>query len=77
MDLLTLEYKRAWVIGLTFDCPFGKAVDTCPAKEIRKLPIPDRIDIATGMDENQLDQIMAQHQDCLSQREKSLSGVNS
>ncbi len=77
MELLTLEYKRAWVIGLAFDCPFGKAFDTCLTKEIRKLGITDRTDISNSMDENQLDQIIAHHQDCLLQREESLSGVNS
>ena len=77
MEMPTLEYKRAWVVGLAFDCPFGKAFDTCLTKEIRKLGIADRIDISNGMDEDQLDQIIAQHQDCLLQREESLSGVNS
>ena len=76
MDLPTLEYKRAWVIGLAFDCPFGKAFDTCLTKEIRKLGVADRIDISNGMDENQLDQIIAHHQNCLLQREESLSGVS-
>ena len=77
MEMPTLEYKRAWVVGLAFDCPFGKAFDTCLTKEIRKLGIADRIDISNGMDEDQLDQIIARHQDCLLQREESLSGVNS
>ena len=77
MELPTLEYKRAWVIGLACDCPFGKAFDTCLTKEIRKLGIADRTDISNGMDENQLDQIIAHHRDCLLQREENLSGVNS
>ena len=76
MGFPTLEYKRAWVVGLAFDCPFGKALDTCLTKEIRKLGIADQIDISNGMDENQLDQIIAHHQNCLLQREESLSGVN-
>ena len=76
MDLPTLEYKRAWVKGLASDCPFGKAFDTCLTKEIRKLGIEDRIEFSNGMDENQLDKIIAHHQECLVQREESLSGVN-
>ena len=76
MELPTLEYKRAWVKGLVFDCPFGKALDTCLAKEIRKLGIAGQIDIADSMDESQLDQIIAHHQGCLLLREESLSGVN-
>ena len=69
MELPTLDYKRAWVVGLAFDCPFGKAFDTCLTKEIRKLGIADQIDISNGMDENQLDQIIDHHRDCLRQRE--------
>ena len=76
MDFSTLEYKRAWVIGLASDCPFGKAFDTCLAKEVRELGIEDRVLILNGMDENQLDQIIAHHQNCLLQREESLSGVS-
>jgi len=75
MELLTLEQKRAWVVGLVIDCPFGRAFDTCPAKEVRKLPIPDRIDIVKGMDENQFDQIIDHHRECLRQREEHLSGL--
>ena len=77
MELLTLKDKRAWVLGLACDCPFSKAFDTCLAKELRELGITDRTDISNGMDENQLDQIIAHHRDCLLQREENLSGVKS
>ncbi len=61
MDQLTVEQKNAWVVGLLIACPLGKALDNCPAKEARKLPVSDRIDIVRGMDENQIDQIIAHH----------------
>jgi hypothetical protein len=77
MDQLTFEHKKAWVIGLLIDCPLGKEFDDCPAKEARKLPVSDRLDIANGMDENQLDQIIDHHRDCLRQREESLYRRNS
>jgi hypothetical protein len=72
MGPLTFEKKKALVVGLLFDCPFCKALDNCPAKEARKLPVSERIDIAKGMDENQLDQIIDHHRDCLRRREESL-----
>jgi hypothetical protein len=72
MDQLTFEQKKAWVVGLLFECPFGKALDACPAKEARKLPISDRVDTLKGMTEKQLDQIIAHHWDCLRQREELL-----
>jgi hypothetical protein len=77
MELLTLEQKKAWVIGLLIDCPLGKALDACPAKEARKLPVSDRVDIGKGMDENQLNQIIHHHRNCLRQREESLFTRNS
>ena len=67
--ILTSIFTAAFVVGLLMDCPFCKALDTCPAKEARKLPILGRVDIAKGMDEDQLDQIIAHHRDCLRQRE--------
>ena len=76
MEHLTFVQKKAWVIGLLINCPLGKALDNCPAKEARKLPVSDRIDAASGMDENQLDQIIAHHRGCLSQREESLFALN-
>jgi len=42
MDELTFEQKQTWVKGLLIDCPMGKPLDNCPAKDVRKSPIEER-----------------------------------
>jgi hypothetical protein len=66
---LDLEDKKAWVQGLLVDCPFRKSLDTCPAKDLRLLPIKTRFRLVREMAEEQINQIIAHHQDCLSRRE--------
>ena len=66
---LTLENKKAWVQGLMVDCPFGKALDSCPAKDLRILPINDRFEIVKQMVENQINKIIQHHIKCLEERE--------
>ena len=66
-----LEHKRAWVIGLLTRCPLDKALDDCPAKDIRSLSDLDRMNLVDRMDENQLDEIIAHHRKCLREREGS------
>ncbi len=69
MEKLNFEHKKAWITGLLIDCPLGKALDNCPAKEARTLPISDRINLVRSMDAKQIDQIIAHHQGCPRQRE--------
>jgi len=38
-DELTYDYKKTWVQGLVIDCPMLKALESCPAKDLRKLSI--------------------------------------
>jgi hypothetical protein len=70
MGKLNFEEKKAWIIGLLFDCPFGKAVDECPTKDARSLPVSDRIELVHGMEPHQIDLIIAHHQECISERER-------
>jgi len=69
MTELTLEHKRTWVQGLLIDCPFGKPLENCPAKEVRALRIEERFNLANAMDESQLNQIIGHHRNCLLRRE--------
>ncbi len=66
---LKFEEKKAWVVGLLVDCPFGRALDDCPLNEIRSLPFSERLDWVQQMDETQLDSIIEQHKECLLERE--------
>ena len=72
MPELILEHKRIWVQGLLIECPMGTALEDCPAKDARALPIEERLKLAAAMDEGQLDQIIGHHRICLHGREKVL-----
>jgi len=65
----TLKEKKIWVQGLLIKCPFGEALKTCPAYELRKLPLMERLAEFKKMDESQLDDIIAHHRRCLYERE--------
>jgi hypothetical protein len=66
---MDLELKRIWVKGLMIACPFGKPLDTCPAREIRKLPLEDRMQKVDDMPEGEIDLIISFHKKCLAERE--------
>jgi hypothetical protein len=68
-DKLDIEHKKAWVSGLLVDCPLGQSLDTCPAKDLRLLPIKTRLGLVREMDEGQINQIIAHHEACLAGRE--------
>ncbi len=69
MDGLTFEYKLLWVQGLMIDCPMGKALETCPAKDLRALPLYEGLMLTKQMEESQLDEIISRHRQCLKERE--------
>ena len=69
INRLTLENKKVWVQGLMVDCPFGKALATCPAKDLRILPIEERFKLVKQMEESQIDEIIVHHRQCLKERE--------
>ena len=68
-EQLDIEDKKAWVQGLLVDCPMGKSLDTCPAHDLRSLPIKTRLNLVKEMDEGQIDQIIVHHKTCLATRE--------
>ena len=66
-----MKNKLNWVIGLMIACPFGKALETCPANDVRALPLKERLALARQMEESQLDEIIAHHRRCLKEREEA------
>ncbi len=66
MDFRT---KQVWVKGLAIDCPLGMEVDTCPAKELRRLPVKKRLQVVNRMTEDELDALIEHHNECLARRE--------
>jgi len=69
VEQLNLEQKETWVKGLLIDCPMGQALDDCPARDLREIPLRKRIGLVKGMDEVTIDQIIAHHRACLAKRE--------
>lgn len=72
-QLTSYEHKLTWVQGLLIDCPFGTPLADCPASEIRKLLIPERLTIAAELSEPELDEIISHQKNCLSKREHRLN----
>ncbi len=69
-QILDIEDKRIWVQGLLIECPMGVALDKCPARSLREIPLKQRLRVAAGMDEAQLDEIIGYHRACLAERER-------
>ena len=65
IDELAFENKKAWVQGLMVDCPLY----SCPAKDLRTLPINERFAIVGQMEENQTNEIILHHIRRLEERE--------
>ena len=62
-------YKRVWLKGLVISCPFNKALDDCPAFDIRKLPLPERMDFVDNLTNQQVEETLEHHNICLAERE--------
>ncbi len=61
--------KKIWVKGLLVKCPLEQPLDTCPAKEIRELPLKERLAVVDKMTDAQIKSILDHHQLCLLERE--------
>jgi len=70
MSQLSHETKEIWVQGLLIHCPMGNALDSCPAKDIRKIPLLERLALVKQMEDTQLDAIINLHKRCLFERER-------
>ncbi len=66
---MELKYKKVWLKGLVISCPFEKALDDCPANEIRKLPLPERMAFVSNMTPQQIDETLTHHKKCKTERE--------
>lgn len=68
------EKSKTRTMGLIFDCPMPPHLESCPFREIRKLPIEERVKIINNMTEQQINDILGIHDKCLSEREKGMRG---
>ncbi|MDP6543028.1 MAG: hypothetical protein QGH60_03500 [Phycisphaerae bacterium] len=69
MDELSIEHKRTWVKGLLIECPMGTAADNCPARDLRTMPIPKRLIAVDSMTDEQVEEVVVFHKQCLKRRE--------
>jgi hypothetical protein len=62
--------KRTRLLDLFSDCPCGEELEACPAREFRKLSLPDRVKITEGVSPEVIDRFLSLHELCLSRRQE-------
>jgi len=70
MQTIYSKHRRSWLLGLFVECPYGEEIATCPAREIRKLSVDDRIEIAERVGHDVVNRFLEHHRICMSQRER-------
>ena len=62
------DENRIWARGLLTGCPFKTPLNDCPLKEVRTLPIKERIAKVDEMSNVELDAVLAHHWECQTKR---------
>jgi hypothetical protein len=66
-------YRRETLLyGLIFECPLKKESDDCPLKEIRTLPIRERVTFINNLSDTEKREILNSHEICIEKRQASL-----
>lgn len=68
------EEKFVRLLGLLIECPLEKPLDDCPAKQYRGLSLDEKYKLTRSMKEEDIDNIIYHHQECLRLRELELFG---
>jgi hypothetical protein len=66
-----LHSKQVRVRKLLVACPYGDPLPDCPASELRKIPIEERIRGIMYMSVDELDLLLARHARCVAQTIRS------
>lgn len=66
------EDKIVTILGLLLKCPLDEPLDDCPAKKFRDLPFDEKYKLAISMNEEDIDNIITRHRECIRLREKEL-----
>lgn len=72
MDTTLLAEKISIVFGLLIQCPLDDPLDNCPVNELRELSTEEKFSTANNMSEDQLNDIISHHKQCIREREKKL-----
>jgi hypothetical protein len=70
MQTMYSNHKRSWLLGLFVECPYGDETERCPSKEIRKLSLDDRLQIAERVSNDVVDRFLERHRVCMTARER-------
>ena len=68
-DAEPLKRKEKEMLGLANGCPMGDELPTCPLAAVRTRPLREPYAMIRGMNDEQLDEILAHHTQCVSRRE--------
>jgi hypothetical protein len=60
---------RTLLKKVLLNCTFGNALETCPAREIRELPIYERLTMVDAMSDEEVKSILEYHRKCLDERQ--------
>lgn len=61
---------KVWAKSLTISCPMEDAKADCPFKDLRALPLPERLSAIDEMSSVRLVMIVKHHSNCLQLREQ-------
>lgn len=64
------QHKRIWAKGLLINCPMGNSIEDCPAAELRKISLKERIRTVNEMEDTEVDSIIEHHEECIRNREE-------
>ena len=64
------EPARTWLLSILLECPFGRAMECCPLREARLLPLRNKMEIVDKIDASAIDALIDYHRNCLVVRER-------
>ena len=65
---MELSDKKIWLYGLFYACPEGKPLVDCPIEKYRSLPEKEKIIILENLTEEEVEEIIKHHNQCLLRR---------
>ncbi|MFO7827572.1 MAG: hypothetical protein R6V23_03025 [Bacteroidales bacterium] len=65
---MELSDEKIWLYGLLIACPQGKPLSDCPLEQYRIGSNKDRLTILENFTEEQVEEIIKLHNDCLLSR---------
>ena len=68
---MELQYKKILVRQLIFSCPMGMALNSCLTRNLRKLPLKERLNIIEELGTDEIDFLLKNHRECRHKREKT------